>query len=263
MQHDHSPFLAFFATWLPVLILSSLLIAYLLGVWQHRRTGKKWNSFRTLFIIMGIVLCMVALAPPLTDYAHKDLRGHMLQHLLIGMLAPLGLVLAAPLTLALRVLPVSLSRKITALLASKPIKVLCHPLTAFLLNIGGMYALYLTSLYVLMQQSMLLHYIMHIHFLAAGYLFVWSIAGPDPAPERPSFLLRLVVLFISMAAHAYLSKAMFAYRFPRNTTHSLAEIEEAAQLMYYGGDMAEVLLAIAFFALWYRRKARKPLLQPV
>ena len=45
---------------------------------------------------------------------------------------------------------------------------------------------------------------------------------------------------------------MFAYGFPRGTAHPLNEIEQAAQLMYYGGHMAELLLVVAFFAAWFR-----------
>ena len=125
-----------------------------------------------------------------------------------------------------------------------------------------MFFLYLTPLYAAMQKHMWLHYFMHFHFLAAGYLFTWSIAGPDPAPKRPSFRLRLLVLFISMATHAYLSKLMYAYQYPKNTSHSLIEIQEAALWMYYGGDLAELLLAIAFFSFWYRSRANSTPLLP-
>ena len=264
MQSHHSnPFGITLSTWILVLLLLLLLITYMAGVRRLRRTGKKWSSFRSLCFAGGIGLLLIALTPPLAHYGHHDLRGHMIQHLLIGMLAPLGLVLAAPVTLALQLLPPEKGRIISSVFGSKPFHFIAHPLTALLLNIGGMYLLYLTPLYINMQSNMLLHYLVHIHFLTAGYLFIWSIAGPDPAPRRPSLQVRLIVLFISMATHAYLSKLMFAYQFPQNTTHSSKEIEEAAKIMYYGGDLAELLLAIAFFSVWYRSKKPQSQLIPV
>ncbi|HSP58867.1 MAG TPA: hypothetical protein VLO12_11255, partial [Halomonas sp.] len=47
-------------------------------------------------------------------------------------------------------------------------------------------------------------------------------------------------------------KLMYGYAWPRNTHHGIEEIQAAAQVMYYGGDAAEALLALAFFILWYR-----------
>lgn len=247
----HSPG---FSSFLPMLILAMLLLAYLYAVMRQRKTGRKWSGFRTFCFIIGTILAMIAVSPPLASEAHHNLSGHMVQHLLIGMLAPLGLVLAAPLSLALRVLHGSNGRIITSILRSRPFHYISHPVSALLLNIGGMYLLYLTPLYIAMERNMLIHYIVHFHFLAAGYLFIWSIAGPDPAPKRPPLRIRLIVLFISMATHAYLSKLMYAHHFPRNTMYSSSEIEDAALIMYYGGDLAEVLLAIAFFGIWYRAR---------
>lgn len=240
--------------WLPIIVLILVLIVYLAGVAKVKRAGKSWSSFRTTCFICGTCLLIIALAPPLANYAHHDLRGHMVQHLLIGMLAPLVLVLAAPFTLCLRILPTLKSRKITSLLGSRPFHLISNPVSALLLNIGGMYLLYLTPLYAAMQTKAWIHYLVHFHFLAAGYLFAWSIAGPDPAPKRAAFRFRLLVLLVGMATHAWLSKLMFAYEFPRDTTHSIEEIQEASMIMYYGGDFAEVLLAISLFFTWRRHK---------
>lgn len=233
----------------PFLFITGLAGAYLLGALRQKRARYGWSRWRTLSFIGGLGLLGIAVAPPLMELAHQDIRGHMLQHLLLGMLAPLGLVLGAPVTLALRTLPVKTSRMLTAVLGSPAFHLLSHPVTALLLNIGGMYALYLTSLYKATLANPVLHLLVHVHFLAAGYLFVWSIAGPDPAPKRPHLRIRTFVLFLSMASHAYLSKFMYAHFYPRNSPHSGEQIREAARLMYYGGDFAELLLAIALFAV--------------
>lgn len=254
---------SFFGNWLPLLMLLSFAGCYLYGVYLLRRKDRTWKASRILFFMSGTVLLLMAFSPPLTVYAHHSLQGHMIQHLLIGMLAPLGLVLGAPLTLALQVWPSSRGRRLSAFLSCRPIHFLGHPVTALLLNIGGMYLLYLTPLFAMMKQELWLHYVVHFHFLAAGYLFTWSVAGPDPAPNRPNFRLRLLVLFISMATHAYLSKLMYVYSFPRFTSFNKEAIQEAALWMYYGGDLAEVLLAIVFFTYWYRRRLGASVIIPL
>ena len=247
----------FLAQWGPLLFLGSLWLVYLWAVGRQYRAGRRWSKRRTAAWLIGVGLLMVAMWPSVAHWAHHDIRGHMVQHLLIGMLAPLGLVLAAPLTLALRTLPTRASRQLTRALRLPWFRVLGHPVAAFVLNIGGMYVLYLTPLYVYMLTHPYVHPLVHLHFLAAGYLFTWAIAGPDPAPHRPGFSLRLGVLFVSIATHAYLSKLMYAHLWPRHTPHPLTQIQEAAQWMYYGGDVAEGLLAVALFAGWYQARGRR------
>lgn len=234
------------------------LLAYLFGARSWNRQGDKggkWSRWRTAAFAGGIALLALALLPPVAGWAHGSLQGHMVQHLLLGMLAPLGLVLGAPGMLLLRTLPARAGRRIMAFLAARPIRLLIHPFTALLLDIGGMYLLYLTPLYALALANGTVHAWMHLHFVVSGYLFTWAIAGPDPAPHRPGLGIRLAALFLATAAHASLGKFMYAYGFPRGTPHDPGEIQVAAQLMYYGGDLAELLLAVAFFAACPMRAA--------
>ena len=236
-----------------MLLLAAVLLAYLFAVSVQRHD---WRYLRTASFIGGVLLVAVALSSPVAAFAHADLRGHMLQHLLLGMFAPLALVLGAPGTLLLRTVPVAFARGIVRALSLRGVRWLIHPITAALLDIGGMYVLYLTPLYAISLASPLVHVLVHVHFIVSGYLFTWSIAGPDPAPHRPALITRLIVLFLATAAHATLGKLMYAYEFPRHTAHSVDEIQSAAQVMYYGGDIAELLLAVAFFSLWFRSARR-------
>lgn len=225
-----------------------MLGLYVLGLRAQRRSNG-WSRWRTASFLAGSALVIAALLPPVAALAHQDLRVHMGQHLLLGMLGPIGLVLGAPVTLALRSLPTAQARLLSRALRSRPIHLISHPAIALVLNIGGMVALYATPLYAAMATSPTLHLLVHLHFLAAGCLYSWAIAGVDPGPKKPH-AYRLVVLFLGMAVHATLSKAMYAYGWPRGTSHGTAEIEQAAQIMFYGGDVSELLLAVALFATW-------------
>ena len=143
------------------------------------------------------------------------------------------------------------------MLGSRPMGVVSHPVAGLALTIGGMAALYFTPLYALTASAPLLHGAVHLHFLLAGYLFAFSIAGPDPAPHRPSVPLRLVVLGVAIAAHAILAQLIYAGVLVQIPA-SPAALRGAADLMYYGGDIAELLLALALVSTWRPVSARAP-----
>lgn len=228
---------------------------------RRKKTARRWPVGRILSWAVGVGLVVVALWPAWAPWAYYDMRGHMLQHLLLGMVAPLALVLAAPVTLLLRTLPTRPARRIMRILRSPGVRALSHPITAGLLNTGSLYLLYLTPLYAYILTHPSLHAFVHVHFLAVGSLFAWALVSPDPVPHRPRFSLRLGVLFVSLAAHASLSKLMYAYAWPSATWHPPEQVRQAAQWMYYGGDGAEVLLAVILFAQWYRVRSRLPTLR--
>nr|SBO96016.1 hypothetical protein BN4615_P5532 [Nonomuraea gerenzanensis] len=236
---------------LPVLLLL-LAAAYLVPA--ARATG--WKGWRSALFVAGLALVAAALTGPIAAWAATDFRGHMVQHLLVGMLAPLGLVLGAPVTLLLRSLPAARARRLARLLRHRAVHAVANPVTALLLSAGGMIVLYCTPLYRLVLAHGALHAAVHVHFLLSGCLFAWVIAGPDPAPRRPTVVARLVVLGVAIAAHSVLSQLMYA-----GVGVDLPVPEEqrrgAAEIMYYGGDLAELLLALALVAGWRPRPAAR------
>jgi putative membrane protein len=239
---------------IPTLLIMLIALAYGLAVKKTQKKNLRWELYKTGAFVVGLGLLLIAFLPSIAHWAHQDLRGHMVQHLLIGMFAPVFLVLGQPLTLAMKASSVRFGRLLTVFLRHEVVYWISHPITALVLNIGVMYLLYLTPLYSMALTNPMLHHLIHIHFFVAGFVFAWSIMGSDPVPRRPGFGLRLGVLFISMATHAYLSKLMYAHLFPRNTHHTIMEIQEASKLMYYWGDLAELLLAIGLFYLWYQKR---------
>jgi putative membrane protein len=270
-MHQHGGTHSFLA-YLPLLIIISVTLLYLISASLHQRSRGPWSYWRTASFFMGALLLGIAISPAIAHYAHQDIRMHMFQHILIGMLAPLGLVLAAPLTLTLRTLPTHASQWLVRLLHCEFFVWVSHPLTALLLNVGGMYLLYLTPIYLLSLENSWLHYAVHVHFLLAGYLFTWAIAGPDPAPRRPGMITRITVLVIAIALHGILGKLMYIHLLPLHSPFTDEAIRSAAKIMYYGGDIAELLLAIALFYSWYQQRPgyrhlssshqRKPLKNP-
>ncbi|MFF5081434.1 cytochrome c oxidase assembly protein [Actinoplanes sp. NPDC000266] len=228
------------------------VVAAALGYELLATIGRRpWPWWRTAFFLAGCAALATGFSPWPPDF-----RAHMQQHLLIGMLAPLGLVLGAPVTLLLRTLPQPAARATARLLRNRFVHAVANPVVALTLNLGGLAVLFLTPLYAATTRSPALHLLVHVHFLLAGYLFAWVIAGPDPAPRRPSVPARLVILGVAIAFHSVLSQLMYAgvIDLPIPADQRLG----GAELMYYGGDIAELLLAAALVTGWRPRRRPRP-----
>src|ERR1044072_1781607 len=91
------------AVWSLVAAITALYAAAAL-----RRPG--WSRWHCASFIGGGTLLLLGFSVPVVSWAHADLRGHMAQHLLLGMFAPLLLVLGAPVTLLLASVPPRVGR---------------------------------------------------------------------------------------------------------------------------------------------------------
>ncbi|MYL49961.1 cytochrome c oxidase assembly protein [Halobacillus litoralis] len=214
---------------------------------------QTWPAWRYVFWTIGVLCAGVAVIGPLADQARIDFRAHMMGHLLLGMLAPLLLVLAAPMTLLLRTLPVSAAKKISLFLRSYYVRLISHPITASILNIGGLWVLYTTDLYHIMHNSLWIHVLVHLHVFLAGYLFTMALIYIDPVAHRYSYLYRAIVFIIALAGHGILSKYLYASP-PEGVSQNQAEA--GSMLMYYGGDAIDAVLIFILCLQWY--KAAQP-----
>ncbi|WP_341720358.1 cytochrome c oxidase assembly protein [Micromonospora sp. FIMYZ51] len=218
---------------------------YLAAALRQRAPDRAgWNHWRTAAFAVGCALLAIALLLPVDGFA-----AHMWQHLLLGMLAPLGLVLGAPGILALRTVNRQAGRAALRVLRRPAVRVLTHPVTGLLLTAGGLWLLYLTPLYRATLASPALHDLVNLHFLLSGLLFTWSIAGPEPAGHRPRVPVRLVVLGVAVAAHASLAQLLYAGLLV-DVPAPPDQLRAGATVMYYGGDLAELLLALALLISW-------------
>ena len=234
------------------LVLALPLLAAGIGygaaaVSEHRR-GRPWPLGRTVVWSVGVLLVGASALGPLAEAAHDDPGIHMVAHVLAGMVAPVLLVLGAPVTLALRTLHVQPARRLSRLLRSPPARVVSHPVGAAAISVGSLALLLRSELFAALSASPVGHWLIVLHLAATGFLFTSAIAGVDPQPHRAGFPLRAVVLVAAVGAHAVLAKSLIAEPSPGL---SAPEAERAAVVMYYAGDAAELLLIALFCAQWY------------
>ena len=227
---------------------------YLAAVAGAARRGRRWPWWRTAAWCAGVAVAATAVLGPAATAGH-DLVAHMVAHLLLGMLAPLLLVVGRPVTVLVRALPVTAARRVSRVLASTPVRVLTHPVTAVVLDAGGLWLLYTTGLYAAMGTHDGLHLLVHVHLFFAGYLLTAAVVGGDPAPHRPGPAVRAAALVTFIAVHAILAKHLYAHP---PTGVPTGQAENAAMLMYYGGDLIHLVLIVMVCGQWYTATRPRP-----
>ena len=139
------------------LILGLLIFVtalYIRGVVALSRRGVKWPIGRTISFAIGISLLDYATSGGLGLYAHFSFQYHMIAHMILSMIAPIAIILSAPITLALRTLPIGRNKEergirglLISILHSKPTAVWTHPVAALAIFDGSLFALYFTPLF--------------------------------------------------------------------------------------------------------------------
>lgn len=129
---------------LPASALGVLGGAYVVLALQAARDSRGWSRWRTTSFISGVAFLALALLPGVGIAGDDNFVAHMAQHLIIAMIAPIALVLGAPMTLLLRVLSPRYARILGDILRSRAAHGVANPVSALLLNLGGLYALYFT-----------------------------------------------------------------------------------------------------------------------
>ncbi|MBM7632296.1 cytochrome c oxidase assembly protein [Geomicrobium sediminis] len=236
-----------------MMLLLVTVVSIMLYCWYGIRTShstrlRNWPISRYVLFAAGI--CSISVALSFHAQSHHNFQVHMFVHLLLGMLAPLLLVLSAPVTLLLRALPVSFARFLTRLLRLRFVSIVTNPFVAMLLNFGGLWILYQTILFEWMHTFFIVNVAVHVHLFIAGFVFTSSVLYIDPVPHRFSFRFRALVMIIGFTLHSILSKIIYSASLPGVP---LADAKQGAVFMYYGGDLIDACLIGVFCFQWYRK----------
>ncbi|MFD4375765.1 cytochrome c oxidase assembly protein [Streptomyces sp. NPDC058486] len=243
------------------------------GVVRLRRRGDAWPVARTVLFTAGVLTIALVMCTKLNDYGMVMFSVHMVQHMVISMVSPILLLLGAPVTLALRALPVagrgSLGPRelLLKLLHSRYMRIITHPVFTISMFIASLYGLYFTSLFDTLMSSKPGHIGMMVHFLAVGLVFFWPIMGVDPGPHRPGYVMRMLELFAGMPFHAFFGIAMMmasqplvkAYENPPASLgiDALADQNAAGGIAWAFSEIPSVLVLIALVYQWYHSEQRQ------
>ncbi|KOG88875.1 cytochrome c oxidase assembly protein [Streptomyces varsoviensis] len=249
------------------------LALYGWAVVRLRRRGDEWPVGRTVSYVIGVLTVALVMCTKLNDYGMVMFSVHMVQHMVISMLSPILILLGAPVTLALRALPTAArGRKgprewLVALLHSRYMRIITHPVFTIPIFIASLYGLYFTPIFDFLMGSRVGHIAMMVHFLAVGLVFFWPIMGVDPGPHRPGYVMRMLELFAGMPFHAFFGIALMMASQPMIGTymHPAASlgVDPLSDQMAAGGiawafsEIPSVVVLIALVFQWYKSEQRQ------
>ena len=262
-----------FSVWVfepvPLVAVVVALGLYVVGVRALARRGDLWSWARTLsFCVGGLGSLVVATSSSLAAYDTVLLSMHMVQHMLLSMLAPVFLALGAPVTLALRTLPKRSRGWLLAVLHSRLAAAASFPPVAFAIFVASPWVLYLSGWYEVTLESAVLHDLLHLHFVAAGCLFFWPLLGLDPVPGRVGYGFRMLMVFATLPFHAFLGVTIMSMdtliggewylSLGRTWAPSPADDQHLAGGILWGaGDLVALVFFGVLFAQWVRQSQRE------
>ena len=232
------------------------VVLYLHGVHTLAKRGRRWKKSRTILFLSGIAVTALALQSGIAHYDDSVFVVHVVQHWLLMSVAPIFMVLGAPVTLAMQAGSRSFQVRVISLLHSKPARVVAHPFVVALLNYGTMYSYFMTSLYVLSLQHPLYHDFTHLQFLAVGYLFWWQVIGLDPSPRRAHFGVRAGFLVLGVPFDTFLGIALMSSRYPIAPEHTLADTRNGGAVLWilFGMTMMAGLGVVVYQWMKYEER---------
>ncbi|MEA3552689.1 cytochrome c oxidase assembly protein [Pseudarthrobacter sp. C1] len=250
------------------------LVSYFLGVAKIYRRGDKWQWFRTVNWVIGLLVLTYITSGPPSVYGRVLFSAHMVDHMALTMVAPIFLVLGAPVTLALRALPArgdgsrGAREWLLVFVHSKFSQLVTHPLFAAANFAGSIVLFYYSDLFGFAMREHVGHELMTVHFLLTGYIFILSMIGTDPLPLRAPYPMRLVLLLATMGFHAFFGVAimggtnLLAADYFGNLGRAwgqsaLADQQTGGAVAWGIGEVPTLLVAIGVAIMWSRSDARE------
>ncbi|WP_130416945.1 cytochrome c oxidase assembly protein [Xylanimonas ulmi] len=253
---------------------AAAVVVYLTWVRRLARRGDRWPVGRTIAWCLGVAVVAWDTNGGPTIYGEVLFSAHMVQHMVLALLVPLLLVLAAPITLLLRAVPGRRDGSrgprewVLGFVHSRWGRTVSQPLIAGLVFVAGMIVFYYTPLFDWSLRSHVGHVWMVVHFTLAGYLFANALIGIDPGPSRPPYPQRIILLFATMAFHAFFGVALMS-----QTTllaadwfgnmgrawggSAIADQQRGGDIAWGIGELPTLALAIAVAVLWARSDERE------
>jgi len=223
---------------------------------------------RSVFFLSGLAVIAVALMSGIDSYDTTLFSVHMVQHLLLTLVAAPLIVLGAPITLLLRVSsPDVRQRVILPILHSRVLRAVTFPVVTWILFAATMWWAHFSPLFDAALENPVIHDGEHLLFLAVGLLFWWPAIGPDPSPWRMSHPVRVMYVFLQMPQNTFLAvtilnSAVVLYAHyatlvrPWGPT-ALEDQQLAGGLMWIIGDILFLAAMFGILAGWMAHEKRE------
>ena len=254
---------------LPTVLVLLAAYIYLNGLANWERPSHPVNNWRKASFLFGLFLIFFALQSPLDPLSDHLLSFHQVQHFILRMLAPMFILLGAPLTPMLRGLPAWARQGVIRPLAGnryvrQVYGVLTNPIFTIGFFLGSLYLWQFPGAFNLSLRNDEVHALMHLTMTTSGFLFWWVIIDPPPHRSRLHYGLRVLYLGLIVLPNTLLGAAItfsdgLIYAAYAEVTQpyglSLITDQQLGGLMLWvPGDMMSIVAAGIVMVMWYQRE---------
>ena len=222
---------------------------------------------RTWYFLAAMGALAMALLSGIDRYDTTLFSIHMVQHILLILVSAPLLALAAPVTLLLRVSSHDTRRRwILPILHSRIVRILTHPIVAWILLASVMWVSHFSPLFDAALEDPLIHDLEHVLFLTVALLFWWPAVALDPAPSRMGHPGRLTHVFLQMTQNTFLAVVLISATsvlYPHYASLAipwpsdpLDDQRLAAGIMWIVGDAIFIGALMAILYGWMRSEER-------
>ena len=248
------------------IVTAGVVIAAGLYAWgavrvRRRHPARPWPLWRGLMFLLGLLVIVFATESGVGTYDDTLFWDHMVQHLMLLMIAPPLLVTGQPMTLLLHASRNPLHTWVKQVLRSGPVHALTAPAFGVVAYAGTVVVCHLTSFMNVVESNDAVHEAEHALFLVVGYIYFLPLIGKEPIGWKVSYPVRLFLLFIAMPVDAFTgvilgsetSMPFTAFSAPRNWGPTpLEDIHLGGAVMWIGGAAIMFVLIMATFFAWSR-----------
>ncbi len=275
--------------WRPEVIVGVLLLGTLFWLgWRRLRAisgrSRGWRAlgagWRPVSYTAGLLVIAIALMSPLDVLVQQLFFMHMIQHLLLIMVAPVLLLLPNPLPYLLWGLPgrarLAAGRGLNSLIhkesaVGRTLRKMTGPGAVWFIMIAFIIGWHDPGMYNAALRSELVHDLEHLTMFAAGMLFWWTVLGVGPRlhknlsrPAKIAFVIAAIPPNMALgAALAFSRQPIYTYYSDMPRLWGISVLDDqriSGIIMWIPGSMMYFMIALALIFLILSGEGRKPAL---
>jgi putative membrane protein len=238
-------------------VLVAIAVWYLRSVGRLEARGRPWSRWRTASFLAGLLTVEVALGSAVASLSDFTFTAHILQHLLLMIVAPPLAALGAPMTLLLQTSSRRIKRRTLGALHSPVFRAVSHQVPVFFLYYLSMYAFFLSGAIGFAMAHMWLMDLINLGFLGGATLFWWPMVGHDPSPgAQMGHGMKIINLMIGIPFESFLGIALIDKTTPVAPMYSLATTHTGGGVLWAASDFASMFGLLPIYLQWVRADAR-------
>lgn len=254
---------------LPTVLVILAAYMYLNGLSNWERPSHPVNNWQKASFFFGLFLVFFALQSPLDPLSDHLLSFHQVQHFLLRMVAPMFILLGAPLTPMLRGMPPWARQGIIRPLARNHYArqlygLLTNPIFTIFFFLGSLYLWQFPGAFNLALRNDEVHALMHVTMSVSGFLFWWVVIDPPPHRSRLHYGLRVLYLGLIVLPNTLLGAAITFSRGPIYSAYAdvvqpygldlMTDQQLGGLMLWVPGDMMSIVAAGIVMIMWYQRE---------